>query len=161
MSRINSYSLDDNVHGTDKLLGTDGGNGPYNGYTKNYTVDALSDYVKSNGDILVSAKMKVSVNSIAATAGTSTTILGSNHFNVISYTGANGVHTINLPSVEQGIILRFKTDGTIANTKSITLSPESGQLIDGSETYSMDRAYDGITILGYNDNWFIIQKKEK
>jgi len=25
----------------------------------------------------------------------------------------------------------------------------------------MDRSYDGITLLAANDNWFVIQKKEK
>lgn len=162
MARIESYASDETIHGNDRLIGTDGNGSPgIPGYTRNYEVDTLRDYINSSGDNLVSGKMKVSVNNITASDGTSTAITGSNHFNFVSYTGVNGSHTINLPIVEQGIILRFKTDGTIAQNKSITLSPETGQTIDGDVSYTMDRAYDGITVLGYNDNWFIIQKKEK
>ena len=109
--------------------------------------------------------VNVSINSISATPGGSATLSDSNHFNFISYSGGTGTYTLTLPSAQTGLIMRFKTDDTIAANKTITLSPQSGERIDAEASYIMDRSYDGITLLG-NDtgagaNWYIIQKKEK
>lgn len=161
MANISSYTNDQSLHADDKIIGTDGSPGADNGVTKNFTLSDLSEFIRGNGDIVVSGKMKVAVNDITASAGGSTTVTGSNHFNVITFTGGNGTHTITLPVVEEGVILRFKTDGTISNPKDVTLSPQSGQTIDGASTYTMDRPYDGITLLGHSSNWLVIQKKEK
>ena len=58
--------------------------------------------------------------------------------------------------------MRFKTDDTIAANKNISLVPQSGERIDGEDSYSMDRPYDGITLMGGpSGDWFVIQKKEK
>ena len=83
------------------------------------------------------------------------------HFNFLSYSGGNGNYTITLPPAQDGVILRFKTDDTVLANKTITLQADGGERIDGESTYLMDRSYDGISILGLNSNWFIIQKKEK
>lgn len=115
----------------------------------------------SVGAFTTTNQVQVTINDITAEPGQSTTLSASNHFNFISYSGSNGTYTITLPEPESGTILRFKTDDTIGATKTITLSPNSGQRIDGEGDYTMDRSYDGITLLAANDNWFIIQKKEK
>ena len=81
--------------------------------------------------------------------------------NHISYSGANGNYTINLPAAVTGVFLRFKTNETIAANKTITISPNGSETIDGETTYVMDRAYDGISLIGNGSEWFIIQKKEK
>jgi hypothetical protein len=60
--------------------------------------------------------------------------------------------------------MRFKTDDTISNSKDISLTPQSGERIDGEASYTMDRPYDGITLMGGPSgvgDWFVIQKKEK
>lgn len=106
-------------------------------------------------------RVNVTVNSITATPGGSETLSLRNHFNFITYSGANGTYTINLPASENGVILRFKTDDRITANKTVTLQPQSGERIDAEDSYTMDRSYDGITLLGYNQNWFVIQKKEK
>lgn len=106
-------------------------------------------------------RVNVTVNSISGNPGGSETISHRNHFNFISYSGANGTYTINLPSAEDGVILRFKTDDTIGANKNISLVPQSGERIDAEASYSLDRSYDGITLLGFSGNYFIIQKKEK
>jgi len=161
MANISSYTNDQSIHPDDKVIGTDGSPGADNGVTKNFTVADLAEYIKTTGDITVSGKMKVVVNDITASAGGASTVTGSNHFNVITFTGDNGTHTITLPVVEEGIILRFKTDGTISNTKDVTLATQGGATIDGNGNYTMDRPYDGITLLGHSSNWLVIQKKEK
>ena len=115
----------------------------------------------SVGEFTTRERVNVALNSIAANPGGSENLAATKHFSVITYSGANGTYTVNLPAVESGIILRFKTDDTIAANKKVTLQPQSGERIDGEANYSLDRAYDGISLLGNGSNWFIIQKKEK
>jgi hypothetical protein len=105
--------------------------------------------------------VSVTINSITATAAGSETLDNAKHFNFLSYSGGNGTYTIILPPAEDGVILRFKTDDTITANKTITLQGDESERIDGEDSYIMNRAYDGITILGKDSNWFIIQKKEK
>lgn len=115
----------------------------------------------SVGEFTTSDRVNVTINDITANPGGSETIQASDHFNFISYSGSNGTYTITLPEPESGMILRFKTDDTIGANKTITLEPNNGQRIDQENSYVMNRSYDGITLLAHNDNWFIIQKKEK
>lgn len=115
----------------------------------------------SVGSFITTNQVAVTINAITANPGGSETIEASDHFNFISYSGSNGTYTITLPEPESGTILRFKTDDSIGANKTVTLSPNNGQRIDAESQYIMDRSYDGITLLAANDNWFIIQKKEK
>ena len=124
--------------------------------TGNSTLSATSV-----GEFTTTDRVNVTLNEITGNAGGSETLLLRNHFNFISYEGANGTYTINLPTAEDGVILRFKTDDTVLANKTITLTPQSGQRIDAESSYIMDRSYDGITLLGKDSNWYIIQKKEK
>jgi len=84
-----------------------------------------------------------------------------------TWTGGNGSATLYLPKIGQshGRIVQFHSDSTIsANTfVTLTVNPsDTGTTIDGASSYDFNRAYDGITILGHtDDNWYIIQKKEK
>ena len=86
---------------------------------------------------------------------------------VNSWTGPNGQAFIGLPPIAEshGRIIQFHSDASIAANKYVTLRPDAGDTgvtIDGASTYDFNRAYDGITILGHtDDNWYIIQKKEK
>ena len=105
--------------------------------------------------------VSVTINSITATAAGSETLDSSKHFNFLSYSGGNGTYTITLPPAEDGVILRFKTDDTIAANKKIILQGDGSERIDGEGNYTMNRSYDGISILGKDSSWFIIQKKEK
>ena len=80
-----------------------------------------------------------------------------------TWSGANGTATINLPSAgdNEGRLLRFKSDGTISASTSITLSPTSPDTIDGDPEFSFNRDFDGVMLLAHNSNWFIIQRKAK
>ncbi len=118
------------------------------------------------GEFTTTGRVNVTLNEITGDPGGSETISASNNFNFIGFEtgGENGTYTINLPSSEPGLIMRFKTDDTIAANKNISLTPQSGERIDGEASYTMDRPYDGITLMGGPSdvgNWFIIQKKEK
>ena len=170
MAVINTYATDSTVESADKLIGSDGTTGADAGKTKNFTVGSLGTWIGqygllgtvSVGSITTNGSVKVSINTISATGGGSTNITASNHFNFITFVGAgNGTHGIVLPSAVDGLILRFKTDGTVSNAKDIEIEGQSGENIDGSSTFSLDRGYDGITLLGYNANWYIIQRKSK
>lgn len=52
MARISSYPTDDNVTGSDKVLGTDTG-----GTTKNYELDSIADYFSKNNNIAVGGQV--------------------------------------------------------------------------------------------------------
>ena len=101
------------------------------------------------------------INEITATAGGDITIANTDHMNVITWSGGNGRQTINLPTPVNGVMLRFKTDSTISNSKDILLSAGESITIDGGDSYVMDRSYDGISLMAFNGGWLIIQKKEK
>jgi len=115
----------------------------------------------SVGEFTTTDRVNVTLNEITGNPGGSESISARDHFNFISYSGANGNYTVNLPAAENGVIMRFKTDDTVLANKTITLQPQAGERIDAESTYSMDRSYDGITLLGKDSNWYIIQKKEK
>ena len=81
---------------------------------------------------------------------------------------ANGTGNIRLPKVadNDGRMLRFKSDGTITANKNyrITLFSDettAGVTIDGGTSFAMDRSYDGIAVLCYDGQWYVIQRKEK
>ena len=115
----------------------------------------------SVGEFTTTDRVNVTLNEITGNPGGSETLSLRNHFNFVSYSGTNGTYTVNLPSAEDGVILRFKTDDTVLANKTITLQPQGGERIDAEASYIMDRSYDGITLLGKGSNWYIIQKKEK
>lgn len=169
MAIINSYSEDSTIHGEDKLIGSDGTTGADAGVTKNYSVDALASFMRTTGllgdvtirNLTTTGAIYVTINTIQATPGASRVIRADEHFNVITFTGGNGTYVIELPPSEEGLMLRFKTDDTITNSKDIALQPVGGETIDGAVLYTMDRGYDGITILGFQGNWLVVQKKDK
>ena len=86
---------------------------------------------------------------------------------VNTWTGPNGYGTLELPAIAEshGRTIQIHSDSTISANTFVRLIPSSsdtGVTIDGGASYSFNRAYDGITILGHTDgNWYIIQKKEK
>ena len=128
------------------------------GVTGNSTLAATSV-----GEFTTTGRVNVTLNEVTGTPSGSETLAASNNFNFIDFaSGENGTYTLNLPESEPGLIMRFKTDDTIAANKNISLTPQSGERIDGEDSYSMDRPYDGITLMGGpSGHWFVIQKKEK
>jgi hypothetical protein len=81
---------------------------------------------------------------------------------------ANGTGNIRLPRVaeNEGRMFRFKSDGTISATKNYRIGlttdeQTAGVRIDGQTTFAMDRDYDGIAVLCYDGQWYVIQRKSK
>ena len=144
------------VNTTDANVSNDATIGGTLGVTGNSTLATTSV-----GEFTTTDRVNVTLNEITGNPGGSESISARDHFNFISYSGGNGNYTVNLPAAETGIIMRFKTDDTILANKTITLTPQSGERIDAEASYVMDRSYDGITLLGKDSNWYIIQKKEK
>jgi hypothetical protein len=117
----------------------------------------------SVGEFTTTGRVNVTLNEVTGNPGGSETLSTDKNFNFIDFEGGeNGTYTLNLPPSEAGLIMRFKTNDTISNSKDISLVPQSGERIDGEDSYSMDRPYDGITLMGGpSGDWFVIQKKEK
>ena len=128
------------------------------GVTGNSTLAATSV-----GEFTTTGRVNVTLNEVTGTPSGSETLSPSKNFNFIDFeSGENGTYTLNLPASEPGLIMRFKTDDTIAANKNISLTPQSGERIDGEASYSMQRPYDGVTLMGGpSGDWFVIQKKEK
>jgi hypothetical protein len=84
-------------------------------------------------------------------------------FNTWTGGGDNGEAIVTLPLAtnNEGRLLRFKSDSTISANKRVNLRPSGSDTIDGDSSYTMNRSYDGITILAHDDRWYIIQRKEK
>ena len=163
-----AISSDDTGIAADTPVGTGGGSDFQARVSSQQGTDEIiiADIVNTTqanveGTLSTNGGVTTAVNAIAATAGGSEEISAANYMNFIGYSGANGTYTLNLPAASDGVLLRFKTDDTIAANKTITLSPDGSETIDAESTYVMDRSYDGISLLGYSGNWYIVQKKEK
>ena len=81
---------------------------------------------------------------------------------------ANGYGVIYLPRVgeNEGRMFRFKSDGSITANKyyRVGISPTqytAGVRIDGQSAFDMNRDYDGIAVLCYDGQWYVIQRKQK
>lgn len=103
------------------------------------------------------------INDVTNSAGSSYDVSDTDYMIFNTWTGTTGTATINLPSAadNEGRLLRFKSDGTIAANKIINLTPRSGETIDGNGEFAFDRDYDGVMLLAHNDAWYIIQRKAK
>ena len=87
---------------------------------------------------------------------------------MVTFSGSAGTGRIYLPKVadNEGRVLRFKSDETIDSTHlyHVTLLTDevsNGVRIDGSTVFVQRRDYDGITVLCHNQQWYVIQRKEK
>ena len=171
-SGLDAVNLDTNILDvtTTANVGTDldvGGNGDFSGRMDvGGALEVVGNSILSAtsvGEFTTTGRVNVTLNEVTGAPGGSETLSSANNFNFIDFeTGENGTYTLNLPTSEPGLIMRFKTDDTIAANKNISLTPQSGERIDGEDSYSMDRPYDGITLMGGpNGDWFVIQKKEK
>ena len=106
----------------------------------------------------------VEVTAVTNRAGGSYTITDTDSIIMNSWAGGNGTSIIYLPTTtgNEGRIIRFKSDSTISAVKKVQIRPDDvSETIDGATSYDFDRSYDGLSLLCYDDQWFIIQKKEK
>lgn len=80
----------------------------------------------------------------------------------LTWDGANGDMTLNLPSAASSVnrIIRFISNGGYATSTRTNLTPIGGDTLDGSTSaYVINKAYEGIQVWSDGEQWFIIQKK--
>ena len=107
-----------------------------------------------------------SITDVTAENGETYVVGDTDYILFATWSGGNGTFTIELPPVasSEGRMIRIKTDSTISNSKSLSIVPAPGDgdvRIDGETSSSMMRSYDGATYLCHNDEWWVIQKKDK
>jgi hypothetical protein len=91
------------------------------------------------------------------TAVTSSTSLGDSHSTILC-SAATGAITITLPVIS-GRVRRIYTIKKIDSSgNSVTITPNSGDTVEGSSSYSISTLNAAITIQCYGSNWYIIGK---
>ena len=95
-------------------------------------------------------------------SGGSTSSTDGKDFYYLKWTGGNGNETFNLPSAttNQYRTLQFITNSTVTANTTWTLDGSGSQTIDGSLTYVINRAYEGIKLWSDGTEWIIIQAKK-
>jgi len=123
-----------------------------NGNTKQTTLNDLHNYIIPN--------------SLTVVKDTTVNLSDSEYENTIlirlTWDGANGDMTLNLPSAASSVnrIIRFISNGGYATATRTNLTPIGGDTLDGSTSpYVINKAYEGIQVWSDGEQWFIIQKK--
>jgi len=178
-----SYSANDNISSVERFkLNKSTSNVSFrsDGYNSNNPKDkfvpngnAYADVIATNFDDLLTGRRAefAVVQEITHSNGSSYTIDvddNDGYMYMNKYTGANGFGRVYLPKVadNEGRIFRFKTDSSISANTYYQVSIDSSEItngvrIDGANFAQMDRPYDGIMVLCYDGQWYIIQRKSK
>jgi len=80
----------------------------------------------------------------------------------LTWSGAGGNMTLNLPSASDNInrAIRFISNGGFDTNTRVYLTPIGGDTLDGTTNYyQINKTYEGIKIWNDGSEWFIIQKK--
>jgi len=80
----------------------------------------------------------------------------------LTWSGAGGNMTLNLPSASDNInrAIRFISNGGFNTNTRVYLTPIGGDTLDGTTNYyQINKTYEGIKIWSDGSEWFIIQKK--
>lgn len=143
ISQLNAVS---SVQPSDLLAVVQGGE------TKKATVSHLSNY-------LVPTNLTVS-------SGDTVNLSDSTYSDAmlirLSWSGANGTMTLNLPSASDNTnrLMRFISNGGFNTATRVELTPINSQELDGSTSaYVINKEFEGIQVWSDGVEWFIIQKK--
>ena len=80
----------------------------------------------------------------------------------LTWSGANGNMTLNLPSASSSTnrAIRFISNGGFNTNTRVYLTPSGSDTLDGSTSfYEINKEYEGIYVWCDGSEWFIIQKK--
>ena len=80
----------------------------------------------------------------------------------LSWSGGNGTMTLNLPSASDNTnrLMRFISNGGFNTATRVELTPINSQELDGStDSYVINKEFEGIQVWSDGVEWFIIQKK--
>jgi len=119
-------------------------------YAKDKSDNAVPVRCDSSGFLLIRSGLDVSpVTTAVYVASPSDNIIH------VEYT-ATGPCEIKLPSAKdcEGKII-VKDAGGNASVNNITLTPASGETIDGAASASIAADYDCVTIYPFDDNWWV------
>lgn len=88
----------------------------------------------------------------------------SNDFVLLKQTTNDGTsYTVNLPSpsANEYRTIRFVSDASVDSNDTVILDAGTGVTIDSLQTYTINRAFEGVTLFSDGSNWIIIQAKDK
>lgn len=143
ISQLNSVS---SVQPSDVLAVVQGGE------TKKATISHLENY-------LVPSNITVSDGD---TVNLSDSTYSDSMLIRLSWSGANGTMTLNLPSASDNTnrLMRFISNGGFNNATRVELTPINSETLDGSTSaYVINKEFEGIQVWSDGVEWFIIQKK--
>jgi len=143
ISQLNSVS---SVQPSDVLAVVQGGE------TKKATVSHLENY-------LVPSNITVSDGD---TVNLSDSTYSDSMLIRLSWRGANGTMTLNLPSASNNTnrLMRFISNGGFDTATRVELTPINSETLDGSTSaYVINKEFEGIQVWSDGVEWFIIQKK--
>ena len=82
---------------------------------------------------------------------------------LLSWTGGNGVYTLNLPlaSANTNRLIRITTDGTLSSGAGdkIDITATGGETIDGNPSFQISKRYEGLAVFSTGSEWLIVQAK--
>ena len=82
---------------------------------------------------------------------------------LLSWTGGNGVYTLNLPlaSANTNRLIRITTNGTLSGGAGdkIDITATGGDTIDGAASFQISKQYEGLAIYSTGSEWIIVQAK--
>ena len=129
-----------------------------------YTNDALYLCVANNtwkyANLVSYRELRIDLQ-LTATNGGSSSIGDEINTIELSWSGASGTYTLNLPSAVAfpNRIIQVVGDGTLNASDKVELTATGGETIDGSASYSFNKAYNGVTAWSDGTQWIVIQAK--
>jgi hypothetical protein len=120
--------------------------------TKQSTVQHILNYI---------VPTSVTVSS-GQTVNLSDSVYATSELIRLTWSGANGTMTLNLPSAasNENRVMRFLSNGGFATATRVELTPIGGDELDGgTAAYVINKTYEGIQVWSDGVEWFIIQKK--
>ena len=80
----------------------------------------------------------------------------------LSWSGATGTMVLNLPLAASNVnrVMKFISNTGFSASTHADVTPQGGDTLDGStNSYRINKAYEGIQVWSNGTEWFIIQKK--
>ena len=100
---------------------------------------------------------------LTASAGTSKNVNQNYNLVLLTWTGGNGIFTLNLPSATSNTnrLIRITTDGSLdaGAADKINITATGGQTIDGNPSFQISKRYEGLAVFSTGTEWIIIQAK--
>jgi len=82
---------------------------------------------------------------------------------LLSWTGGNGIYTLNLPlaSANTNRLIRITTDGSLSGGAGdkIDITATGGESIDGNDVFQISKQYEGLAVYSTGSEWIIVQAK--